>query len=267
MLGACRSAPRAPVDDPGLGAETPRPASRTLTLADMVPWAAREGDAPTSIERKEGASEYIVMYEVTEGAHKGAVLRESRRPGPTPASWLITRHIEGEAKAQEERLQKLDESSGSLLLPSTKNFERNVAVLFDPPALTAPAILGAGETVRTEFKMRLPILDKPSKLREKGTGRSEITSVSEQRIRTGAGEFDAVLVREVFTSDFSKASAVRTIDRWYAPGVGLVAERWHEEVKAFGIPIESSSQAIRVRGAGYGVQGSGDGVRGSESKP
>lgn len=225
--------------------EEARPPKLRADLRELIPWTA-DGGQPTDYEIEAEPGVFVTTYEVVEGPDAGALMRSTRRPGPEAGTWLMTRKLDSEDEPREERLQLIDPSSGGLILRSMKNFERNVNVQFSPGALTVPASLAPDQSVVSEMSLRLPYLDRPGKLREKGTGRAEITYAADQRVRIGERSVDTRLLREIFTTTLTSAVATRTIERCFAPGKGLVAERWEEEVRVFGVVVERSVQAIRV---------------------
>lgn len=219
-------------------------ASRAALLGELLPWARADGAAPATLEERTEDGAWRSRFEIVEGPHAGKRMIVSRRDGETPGNWTITREIEGRVQPLEKGVYRIDPGDGSLIMPRLLNYERGVRVEMDPPGLTFPARLEPGESVARESRMRLPLLGNPSRLREQGTGRSQVSLIGAQRVRTRAGTFDALHLREVFESRFSSATAVRTIDRWFAPNAGLIAETWSEEVRALGIVIERSRQAI-----------------------
>jgi hypothetical protein len=232
-----------------LGLEPPREARGEFVFAEVFPWADERRPRPTDFETDSGDGAWVTRYEVLEGPKAGGVLVESRRSGPSAGEWLIARRYQDREMPHEERHHCFEEQ-GSFVMPEMLNFARGVRVEMTPPGVSGVARLDAGATVTRDSAMRLPLLNNSKKLREKGTGRAEITFADAQRVRTRAGAYDAMHLREVFTSRFSAASAVRTIDRWYAAEKGLLAERWVEEVMVLGVVIERSRETIRVLPAG-----------------
>lgn len=247
LLSGCAAASREspPVEDGPL-----RSGVDAFVLSEHVPWSAGDGAGPSAIEGEIGPGVFETLYVIVEGPKAGKLMRVTRRAGADSRSWILTRRIEGEGGPQEERFQAIDPADGSLVLASMKNHERGVIVETSPAALTAPARIDPAATITREMTMKLPRLDQPTRLREKGTARSELTYAGDQLIATPGGAFEARLLREVFVSDLTNAIAKRTIERWFAEGVGLVAERWEEEVRVFGVVIERSVQGIRVIGPG-----------------
>lgn len=243
LLPACSS--RVIEGDP-LSLEAARPPRSAATLQELLPWATATSPKPSPLETKTTEGEFVIAYEILEGPNSGGVMLVTRAKGLTPTSWLITRRIEGDADALEERAQALDPADGSLVLSHSLNIERGVRVEMNPAPVTVPARIEPGQTLSREMRIRLPLLDNPKRLREKGTAISEITYVGDQRIRTADGAYETKHLREVFTSRFAAATAVRTTDRWFAPGKGLVAERWSEEVSVLGVVIERTKFAMRI---------------------
>ncbi|MDX2113999.1 MAG: hypothetical protein SFZ24_00075 [Planctomycetota bacterium] len=221
-----------------------RDPGRAASLASLVPWARQSGGKPASLERALGSERFEARFLVLEGAHAGKVMVQTREPGPEPGSWRLTRSIVDADEPQEQRLQQLDAATGDLVLAQQLNFERGVIVELAPFPVTVPATLTPGAALEREMSIRLPLIDNPRRLREKGTATSQMSYTADQRVSTPAGSFDARLLREVFTSRLNMATAVRTIERWLAPDAAIVAERWNEEVTVFGVVVERSRQTI-----------------------
>ncbi len=229
-----------------LSLEGARQARAAALIGDLLPWTDPARAGASSLEARTGESEWTAAYEILEGANAGGILLQTRRPGLEPGTWTTTRRVRGEAEALEERFQTIDPADGSLVLAHSLNFERGVRVEMTPAPVAVPARIEPGQTLSREMRIRLPLLDNPKRLREKGSALSEMTYLDDQRVNTAAGRFDAAHLREVFTSRFAAATAVRTIDRWFARGGGLVAERWVEEVRVLGVVVERTRFAIRV---------------------
>lgn len=234
------------IDGDLLALEAARAPRATATLHELLPWTNARNAKPSPFETETPEGEFVTAYEILEGPNTGGVMLQVRAPGLTPTSWFITRRVEGDGVSLEERAQTIDPSGDSLVLSYSLNFERGVRVDMDPAPITVPARIEPGETLTREMRIRLPLLDNPKRLREKGTAISEITYLDDQRIRTADGTFDTKHFREVFTSRFAAATAVRTTDRWFAPGKGLIAERWSEAVSVLGVVIERTKFAMRI---------------------
>lgn len=232
------SASPAAADPLGRGDERP-PSPGGLALASVFPFIASDASDPPA--------SFVARFEVVEGKHAGKTLLLTQQRLLGAPRWSVVRQIEGDATPIERRVQELREGP-SLYLVEFWNDERGVRVVFDPDPLTMPATLEPGATASSEQKMTLPTIANPKRIRERGTGRMDLTYIADQTITTPAGTFDAARTREVYTSKLKNATATRTIDRWHAPGVGLVAERWEETVTILGgITAERSVHAMRLR--------------------
>jgi len=130
-------------------------------------------------------------------------------------------------------------AGGAVMERAFRNIERGVIVELEPDLRLWP-IGGTSQ----KMDIRLPRLSDPGTIRERGTATNVATVESLDRVSTPAGTFEAVRVRIVFESDLTAADAERITERWYSAEHGLVAERWDETVRAFGIPIEQSKRTI-----------------------
>lgn len=157
--------------------------------------------------------------------------------------FVMTRQTGGETDLLEEQAYRLDESKG-LVLERSVNHARGVIVEFTPRLVAMPARLEPGTTVTQLMQLRLPLVKNPKKLREQGTATRELALVGTQMVRFRGQEAAAFHVREVMTNGLNAASAVRTTDRWLTPGAGPIAERYEEEVKAFGITVEKTRRVM-----------------------
>lgn len=120
-----------------------------------------------------------------------------------------------------------------------RNHERDVTVQLRPDQRLWP-IDGRTQTM----DIRIVKLSDPNTVKERGEAKSTMTVESLDTVTTPAGVYDAVRVRTVFESGLRAAKAKRITERWYAPGEGLIAERFDETVTALGIPIERTSRTI-----------------------
>jgi len=176
-------------------------------------------------------------FDILRGDHLGETLiltttREDDRA-------TITRTLESGTVLNTQRIRlQLDAAAET----GFENNERNVIVRLSPRQALWP-ISGSTQNMR----IRLPRLDKPDKLKERGTATSTTTIESIDLLETPDGPIEAVRVRTVFESDLRAATARRVTDRWYTNELGLVAERWDEIVKAFGLTVEQSARTIRLR--------------------
>jgi hypothetical protein len=124
----------------------------------------------------------------------------------------------------------------------------NAISVFDPPLLLASADgpTSADVTFETESPMRVEWIDGDE--RDRGTGHRSSRILGIARVRTPAGEADALVVENTFEARLRMARARRVTTLWIVPGEGPVAERWSQTVFVFGIPAGTTRGAI-VRSA------------------
>jgi hypothetical protein len=242
--GAEPRAEDAATDPLGRGEERPASAEG-LAVERVFPFIMSE-----SAQASASGQTMIAVYDVVEGQHSGEMLEVwSKREGDAQRWWVERRIASegGKGRRLERRVQEVREGP-AVYLVEFWNDERGVRVVFEPDPLTMPAVLVAGETVSTEQKMTLPTIQNPKKIRERGTGRMELTYVGDQMMVTPFGTLECAKTREVYTSKLKNATAVRTMDRWYAAEIGLVAERWEETVTILGgVVVERTVHAMRLR--------------------
>ena len=226
-----------------LGPELP-PASSGLELHVVYPFiAAHAAGVSGATGAPESAS--FSSFEVVEGSHAGKVLVLTQRALAEPGRYELVRSLQGREQPLERRVQRL-EPDGTLMLEDMKNVERGVIVEFDPDPVTMPPRLEAGVPIAGTQKMRLPLISNPRKLRERGEGEMTLIYTGDQTVRSVFGEVRAARILEVYTSRLKNATAVRTIERWYAHPHGLIAERWEEVVTILGgVVVERSRHAMR----------------------
>lgn len=254
-IGGCQSSK---LSGAALSLGTEAPATEALTAAQAYPFLDESHEGPTKIESAtdaaDGAGVFAARYSIVDGQDKGGTLRMERRPAEEKGAWRIATYLvagKGAKKGDEasmlieEMTIALDSGGGTVIGASTDNSE-GVIVEFDPKMLALPAELAPSKGFEQESKMRLPRIDDPKRVREKGSGEKSLELVGAQSVRTSAGTFECMHVREVFTSDLSMATAVRTTDHWFAPEVGLIARRWEEKVTAMGLTVKSRAQAYVV---------------------
>jgi hypothetical protein len=230
------------------------PAAEPLKAIEAYPFLDKGFSGPTDIESStsgaDGAEVFASRYAIVDGQDKGGALRMERRPAEQAGAWrmatyLIANGKTGKSTLTQEQTIALSSDGGAVITASTDNAE-GVIVEFDPDMLALPAELAMSKTFDQESKMRLPLFENPKKTREHGRGEKTLELLGMQSVRSRAGVFQCAHVREVFTSDLSMATAVRTTDHWYAPGVGLIARRWEEKVTALGLTVKQRAQAYVV---------------------
>ena len=120
--------------------------------------------------------------------------------------------------------------------------------IFEPPLLlVSPDGPRPGDAAfDTESPMRVEWIAGGERDRGEGTRSSRLLGVA--RVRTPAGEADALVVENTFEAHLQMARARRVTTLWIVPGQGPVAERWSQTVYVFGIPTGTTRGAC-VRSA------------------
>jgi len=183
--------------------------------------------------------DHATKYRVSGGKDSGKVMVVERsREGEV----LIERWtIEGEKQPRFDRVLS-EEADGSLVMREQRSYDRNVRSVFVPPLMVFPAKLEGDAAFTMSSKMTVHPLDKPKSIKEQGMARVEISLRGTQAHRKGAEA--STVVRTVFTADLKSADVVRTTDRWFAPGAGMVREAYEETVKVFGVLVERSAEVF-----------------------
>lgn len=125
--------------------------------------------------------------------------------------------------------------------------DRAVSV-FDPPLLlvSADGPSTGDAAFMTESPMRVEWIDGGE--RDRGTGHRSSRILGTSRVRTPAGEADALVVENTFEAHLKMARARRVTTLWIVPGEGPVAERWSQTIFVFGFPTGTTRGAV-VRSA------------------
>lgn len=125
--------------------------------------------------------------------------------------------------------------------------DRAVSV-FDPPLLlvSPDGPKSAGVAFETESPMRVEWIDGGE--RDRGTGHRSSRILGTSRVRTPAGEADALVVENTFEAHLKMARAKRVTTLWIVRGEGPVAERWSQTIFVFGIPT-GTARGATVRSA------------------
>lgn len=232
----------APADLLGRGPEAP-PRETGITLQTVWPfiWASSQGQIPRD-------QVLVRRFDIVEGKHEGRVMLVTQRAADVPNAWRVERSLEGDGTMIERRVQRLSDEP-ALYMAEFWNDERGVRMVCEPDPLTTPAVLVPGTPATNRVKMTLPTIANARRIRERGTGEMTLEYVGDQIIETAGRRFECQKTREVFVSKLKNATATRTIERWYAPDEGLVAERWEEVVTILGgITAERSVFAMKYAG-------------------
>ncbi len=234
-----------------------RAASGPLAMIEAMPYLAPGFGGPTPLEREErggdGGEVFVSRYRIVEGESEGASLVIERGEAGDER-WRLRTYVQPSdstgSESQGRRLMQdeevgLSEDGGAVLLESINHAE-GVIVRITPALIVLPALLGAEEPFTQRAQMKLPLIANPSKLREHGTVVKTMRIVGLQRIEVGGESFECVRVHETHASSLSMARSERITESWYAPGVGLIARRYTEAVKALGVTVRSRRQTIEA---------------------
>ena len=120
--------------------------------------------------------------------------------------------------------------------------------IFDPPLLlVSPDGPRPGDTAfETSSPMRVEWISGGERDRGEGMRSSRILGTA--RVRTPAGEADALVVENTFEAHLQMARARRVTTLWIVPGEGPVAERWSQTIFVLGIPT-GTTRGASVRSA------------------
>ena len=161
-----------------------------------------------------------------------------------PADFVVRETRTGATRPLSEQLVRIHDDGG-YTTPRMRNIDRDRITDFDPPMTIMPARLSADAPHEERFRVTITRLKTPDRIDQRGTGTSTIAYRGIQHITTPAGDLEAHLIRSEFTTDFGVASARRITDRWYAEGVGLVAESFEEKIVVLGISAETKQRSMR----------------------
>ncbi|HBS29915.1 MAG TPA: hypothetical protein DEB06_10820 [Phycisphaerales bacterium] len=239
--------PTTPASALVLGEASP-PAS-PLTLRDAYPFVALGEREPVAGAERPGSDGALVSrWEVLDRSLEGREVREVREERTTsgPGQWRVRTIIDGHTEAIEERTIRLDPARDGLVLAESLQHERGVRVVMTPPPLAMPSDLAPGAPFVQTMGLRMPLLENPRRIRAQGTGDMTLEHDADQPLTLDGRVIRCRRLREVFVTAVPPARAVRTTERWFAPGLGLVAERWREEVRVLGVVTERTERTIRL---------------------
>lgn len=165
-------------------------------------------------------------------------------PDDELADFLVRETRTGASRPLSEQLVAI-QPDGRYTTPRMRNIDRSRITRFDPPMTIMPAELASDEPFEESFGVQVSRMNNPDRIEQRGTGDSTITYRGIQHITTPAGDFEAHLIRTEFTTEFGVASARRITDRWYAEGIGLIAESFEEQITVLGLNAETRRRSMR----------------------
>ncbi len=136
--------------------------------------------------------------------------------------------------------------SGEFSLVAVEAPNDQATSVFDPPLAIAPVQISPDQSFDSSTLMRVDWMDGRGE-RDRGVGTRTMRIVGTEQVRTPLGEFETIRLETKFDAVLRFAKANRTTTLWVAPGIGPVAEEWHERITVFGVPISTESGiALRI---------------------
>lgn len=234
-----------------------RPASAPLMMPEAIPFLAPGFTGPTALETQESDAEgmpvFVSRSRIVEGDAKGGLIVVERSDAGE-GRWRLRTYLEpsgASGPGEQSRRLLQDEvvgrsAEGGAALLESINHAEGVIVRIAPALLILPGALGVDEEFTQKARMTLPLISNPARLREQGAVTKSMRVEGWQRLEAEGGSFDCVRVRETHVSHLSLAKSERITTSWYAPGVGLIAQRYTEEVKALGLTVRSRARSIEA---------------------
>lgn len=194
------------------------------------------------LSRREG--EYV--YRIVLGADDGEVLQKERHvPDPDEPTTSWERHV-GDRLI--ESFMRTDDRDVVIVEEIDHRFGFRIEI---SPGVHWPAGMAGGEEWRVVSDLAVFRLDSDDPFKH-GKLTSTLTYEGAFRVRTPAGEFDTILLREDFVLDIGPLAAEDDRFLFFAEGVGLVAEI--EGVKASALLLfhlhEDSAKVLESRPEG-----------------
>lgn len=251
LLGACAST-RAP--DPPTVLD---PAAAELVAAEALPlWLGPRGPRESWMRVLPGS---IPARDVGKSWHVVPVDPRRDDEGRLTA-FTLRWTLEGEPTPRSER-RMIVTPTGDLAMDRVVQRDRSVITVFKPPVLVMPARINPGATVRQDAAVTVYELDRPKKIKDKGTATVEITYAGlgpEPGPNASSDDADRAgkrILRSSLLIDLSAATSERFTERWF-DDAGLVRESYEEKIRVLGVTIDSSRQSMTLAGQGETTCGS-----------
>lgn len=133
-----------------------------------------------------------------------------------------------------DRIEHLGfDEDGAILAGAVEDLEHEALTRYDPPLPMLPAGIEPGEPMTSRADLTVLDRSNPDRQKDRGSCERTITYEADQSVITPAGRFDCLRIRSEYEADLTLATVTQTSVAWYAPRVGMVAERYREQVKAF----------------------------------
>lgn len=256
LAGCSTPGDSAPVEpsESGVVASVGEPSSMVLAEAISVAVASRSEFVPWPAEGQPTAGDSDTVMVVTrerQDPEIDATPHEAAMAGLAPRAWIVRRFLKNQANPEgsggkllrEMRLVRTE--AGGLAISEEVNHTEGVRVEFTPPMYVLPAELpiGGEQCVYEDIHMVVRPIDQPDRVKAQGTVRHVVCYEADETLRTPAGEYKAHRVMSRFEADLGASKIENVSDQWYVPGIGLVAERRHEQTRALGLLIRNNRDA------------------------
>ncbi|HPO93117.1 MAG TPA: hypothetical protein PL072_06550 [Phycisphaerales bacterium] len=164
-------------------------------------------------------------------------------------TWVLKRTRTGgksDPDKQPEREQRLVlTEGGSVALSDEINRTEGFKIEFEPPLYVLPAELPASGSpcVFEEVKMTVRPLSDLSRVEASGKVRHSVCYEADETLRSPAGPLRTHRLVSRFSADLGPSKVENITTQWYVEGVGLVAERRHEQTWALGLKIRNNRES------------------------
>jgi hypothetical protein len=234
-LLACLAAVAGPAACAGTRTQSAPP--QPVTVLGQLRTDQRATLNPRDLYPRDGKTEWIATDDdwmrIEDGVRTGTLVRKGNEIEWREPLGTTTESVIGESDVRLRRT----------VVPGDKSIS-----VFDPPLLLASADgpKASDAAFETESPMRVEWIDGGE--RDRGTGHRSSRVLGMARVRTPAGEADALVVENTFEAQLKMARARRVTTLWIVPGEGPVAERWAQTIFVFGIPT-GTTRGAAVRSA------------------
>ncbi len=191
--------------------------------------------------------------------------REVVEPGTDAAAraWIIRRFVvdpadpEGSGGKLTRESRIVVTEGGGIAISRELNYSENVRVEFTPPMSIIPAELRSGGAHTSgDVRMVVRPLNRPDQIKAQGTVRHSTTYEADETLRTPAGTFETYRLVSRFEADLGASTVENVTYQWFAPDIGMVAERRHEQTRALGLTIRNNREEWVLAGLGSDSGGS-----------
>lgn len=221
-------------DRPGAVANEPvqAPDAERLVVVATDADPTRGEQAADLMGGSRGSTAFVQLER--QGTASMALEREATSEG-----WVERRLVDGKPNSEATLVRG---EGGAVLVVDEVVHEEGVRVEYDPPMVVIPGRLIPGQEHRQATRMTVFSIEGGRKPKSSGNLESVVTVVGHEQVRTPAGAMETIHVRQRFVAELSPARVVNTSDRWFARGMGLVAELRKERTTIGGLQIRASGE-------------------------